>query len=57
MVYEVARRIYASEMDMSSIKAVEDALSYEFRIDYEEANDDMQNASFYFVETVVTKMD
>lgn len=44
--------MYAFEMDKSLIGATENALPYAFQGGYEEANDELNNASFYFAETV-----
>lgn len=47
---------YSCEMNKSPIKVVEDAFSYAFKIGYNNANDELKNASFYFFETFLTEM-
>lgn len=44
------------EMDKSLIKVAEGALSFAFQAGLEEASEGFKNSSFYFADTVSTKM-
>lgn len=57
MAQEEAKSINFLEMDKTLMKATEDTFWYEFEIGYEEAKHNLKNASFYFVETILTGMD
>lgn len=56
MAQEEAKRLHEFEMYKLLIKATEDALSHAFEIGYVGSNDGLKNASFYYVEMILTEM-